>query len=107
MTYTVEQNGEILVTTLRQPDEKWLDTPSAARILSVTENSFFHTFLPSNNYHEVRRVLRGSGGKQSARGQGNLFHINDLTEIRRIRKMMASKVGVAARVFAAQKKGLI
>lgn len=107
MNYTYEVENQIVVSTCRPADDQWLDTQSAARILGVTDSCFFNAFNQGNNYHEVRRRLRGSNGKQSPRGQGNLFHIHDLLEIKRIRKHIASSVGVAGRVFAAQEKGLI
>ena len=94
-------------TTLRQPDDKWVTTSQAASVLSIGEDGFTKIFGPRNGYCGVRRILRGSAGKLSARGQGQLFYIDDLREICRIRRHIASATAVAARVFAAQQKGLI
>lgn len=91
---------------LLQSSDEWLTTEDAAKHLSVAIRTFQEIFRSGTNYYEVRRKLRGIKCK-SPRGQGHLFRVGDLDAIINIRRQVRCRPVEAARVFAAQQKGLI
>lgn len=85
----------------------WADSTDAARMLCMKTASFSGSFRPHNNYFDVRRKLRGFNGKKSAKGQGALFHRDDLRRIVHIKRAMHCSMIMACRIFQAQRQKLI
>lgn len=90
-----------------QSCQTWADSDDAARMLCMKHATFGGSFRPHNNYFDVRRKLRGFNGKKSARGQGALYHRDDLRRIVHIKRAMHISMIMACRIFQAQRKHLI
>ena len=92
------------VTPLRRSDE-WIDVWDVAEQLGISYTFVYKLLSNCNDYHQVRRKLRGHNGKLSARGQGHLFHADDIQRIAYIRSVTGCGAMTAARIFEAQKMG--
>ena len=92
------------VTPLRRSDE-WVDLWDVAEQLGVSYSFTYKVLNSGNGYCQVRRKLRGHNGKLSARGQGHLFHADDIERIAYIRSVTGCGATTAARIFEAQKMG--
>ena len=103
--YLIDTGDDYVESSRRPPDDEWVTPSTAADILCASKALVADSFRPTNNYHEVRRILRGSAGKSSARGQGHLFNANDLRRIAEIRKIIGCQITMAAMIFAAQQLG--
>ena len=105
--YLVDTGDDYVESTLRPADDEWVDARTAAATLFVATNTFHYVFRASNDYRQVRRMLRGKNGKLDARGQGNLFNVYDLQKIVQIRRVIHCPLALAAKVFAAERLGQI
>lgn len=99
---------ELLGSTIRQPDERWLTTPQAAERVSMTYSTFVSTLMGGDlNYFGIRHRSRSRIKPNARRGCGVLYDRYDLDEIVRIRRILKSSNMAALRVFQAKRKGLL
>ncbi len=101
----VDTGEDYIETSLLASDDNWVGTIDAGLVLSVSSGGWASLIGPGNDYCELRRRVRGTKGKRSARGQGWHWYVPDLLFVRRIRQSLECSTKMALRVFAAHRKG--
>lgn len=104
-TYLIDTGDDYIETTRRPPDDNWLTTKDAAKVLSISIGSWASHIGPANGYREIRRIVRGSKGKPNAQGQGWLWYRRDLNSVNRIRRVGRLQLSHALRIFTLVKLG--
>lgn len=83
-----------------EPDEEWVDTQTAARLLCCAVHSL-HSVDFTDAVERRSRSVKGNG----PRAVGWLWRKADLLELARVRRVCRLRLGEAAKVVAAMREG--